>query len=60
MHPVSTPLACDERDLERRFERLRQTTPPGVLDGVSLADWRQGRLVGTVEEISKRALAALS
>ena len=26
----------DERDLERRFERLQAATPPGVLDGVSL------------------------
>lgn len=41
----------DERDLERRFERLRERTPAGVLDGVSLADWRKGRLVGTVEQV---------
>ena len=41
----------DERDLNRRFERLRAATPPGVLDGVTLDDWRVGRLVGTVEQI---------
>jgi alkanesulfonate monooxygenase SsuD/methylene tetrahydromethanopterin reductase-like flavin-dependent oxidoreductase (luciferase family) len=41
----------DERDLNRRFERLRAATPPGVLDGVSLDDWRIGRLVGTVEQV---------
>jgi alkanesulfonate monooxygenase SsuD/methylene tetrahydromethanopterin reductase-like flavin-dependent oxidoreductase (luciferase family) len=45
----------DERDLERRFERLRQRTPAGVLDGVSLADWRVGRLVGTVEQVREQA-----
>ncbi|HEX4493245.1 MAG TPA: LLM class flavin-dependent oxidoreductase [Acidimicrobiia bacterium] len=41
----------DERDLARRFERLRAATPKGVLDGVSLDDWRKGRLVGTVDEV---------
>ena len=41
----------DERDLERRFERLRENSPPGVLDGVDLATFRVGRLVGTVEEV---------
>jgi alkanesulfonate monooxygenase SsuD/methylene tetrahydromethanopterin reductase-like flavin-dependent oxidoreductase (luciferase family) len=46
-----TLVGEDERDLERRFERLRATTPAGVVDGLSLDDWRQGRLVGTVEEV---------
>ncbi len=41
----------DERDLERRFERLRELSPPGVLDGVDLASFRAGRLVGTVDEV---------
>jgi alkanesulfonate monooxygenase SsuD/methylene tetrahydromethanopterin reductase-like flavin-dependent oxidoreductase (luciferase family) len=41
----------DERDLERRFERLRKLSPPGVLDGVDLATFRTGRLVGTVDEV---------
>ena len=45
----------DERDLERRFERLRTQSPPGVLDGVSLADYRSGRLVGTVEQVREQA-----
>jgi alkanesulfonate monooxygenase SsuD/methylene tetrahydromethanopterin reductase-like flavin-dependent oxidoreductase (luciferase family) len=44
----------DELDLERRFERLRAVTPPGVLDGVTLAEWRKGRLVGTVEEVQEQ------
>jgi len=41
----------DERDLERRFDRLRANSPRGVLDGVDLATFRIGRLVGTVEEV---------
>jgi probable F420-dependent oxidoreductase len=45
----------DEHDLERRFRRLRETSPPGVLDGVSLDDWRRGRLVGTVEQVREQA-----
>ena len=45
----------DERDLTRRFERLRRLSPPGVLEGVTLAQWRQGRLVGTVEQVREQA-----
>jgi alkanesulfonate monooxygenase SsuD/methylene tetrahydromethanopterin reductase-like flavin-dependent oxidoreductase (luciferase family) len=41
----------DERDLERRFERLRTLSPKGVLDGVDLATFRVGRLVGTVDDV---------
>ena len=44
----------DEADLERRFARLRQATPAGVLDGVTLEQWRPGRLVGTVEEVREQ------
>ena len=41
----------DQADLERRFERLRARTPPGVVDRMSLEEWKAGRLVGTVEEV---------
>jgi alkanesulfonate monooxygenase SsuD/methylene tetrahydromethanopterin reductase-like flavin-dependent oxidoreductase (luciferase family) len=41
----------DEHDLARRFARLRQLSPPGVLDGMDLASFREGRLVGTVAEV---------
>ena len=44
----------DEADLERRFERLRANTPPGVLDSMTLAEWRVGRLVGTVAQIQEQ------
>jgi alkanesulfonate monooxygenase SsuD/methylene tetrahydromethanopterin reductase-like flavin-dependent oxidoreductase (luciferase family) len=47
----------DERDLERRFERLRDVSPTGVLDGVGLADFRNGRLVGTVDEVREQIAA---
>ena len=45
----------NEADLVRRFERLRAESPVGVLDGVSLDDWRVGRLVGTVEQVQEQA-----
>jgi len=41
----------DERDLARRFELLRINSPRGVLDGVDLAEFRVGKLVGTVDEL---------
>lgn len=44
----------DHGDLARRFERLRDLTPRGVLDGVGLDEWREGRLVGTVDEIREQ------
>ncbi|MDQ1381979.1 MAG: hypothetical protein QOJ71_2698, partial [Actinomycetota bacterium] len=44
----------NEKDLDRRFARLRESSPPGVLDGVDLATFRVGRLVGTVEEIREQ------
>ena len=45
----------DERDLARRFDRLRGTSPAGVLDGTTLDEWRVGRLVGTVDEVREQA-----
>jgi probable F420-dependent oxidoreductase len=43
---------CGENraDLERRFTRMRELMPAGVLEG-TLDEWRQGRLVGTVDEV---------
>lgn len=42
----------DEPDLARRFRRLQDLSPPGVLDTAKLSDWRRGRLVGTVEQVA--------
>ncbi len=44
----------DERDLVRRFARLREQNP-GVLDTTTLDEWRIGRLVGTVDEVAEKA-----
>jgi alkanesulfonate monooxygenase SsuD/methylene tetrahydromethanopterin reductase-like flavin-dependent oxidoreductase (luciferase family) len=46
----------DEPDLAARFDRLRAVTPAGVLDGVTLDDWRTGRLVGTVDQVAEQLL----
>jgi probable F420-dependent oxidoreductase len=40
----------DQADLERRFARMRDVMPAGVVHG-TLDEWREGRLVGTVDEI---------
>jgi len=44
----------NERDLEQRFDRLRATSPEGVLAGMDLDTFRTGRLVGTVEQIREQ------
>jgi probable F420-dependent oxidoreductase len=48
---LSALVGEDRADLERRFRRLCQLSPPGVMAGRSLDEWRRGRLVGTVEEV---------
>jgi probable F420-dependent oxidoreductase len=50
-----TLVGDDRRDLRARFDRLRELSPPGVMDGRSLEEWRRGRLVGTVEEVREQA-----
>jgi alkanesulfonate monooxygenase SsuD/methylene tetrahydromethanopterin reductase-like flavin-dependent oxidoreductase (luciferase family) len=55
----------DERDAQRRYERLIERTPPGVLTrsnggpGVSWAEFREKAVAGTAEEVGER-LADLS
>jgi len=44
----------DDRDLERRFERMRTSYPPGVLGSTTLDEWRTTRLVGTVSELAEQ------
>lgn len=48
---LSTLVGEDQADLERRFRRLQERTLPGVIDGTTLEEWKDGRLVGTVEEV---------
>ena len=44
----------NESDLQRRFDRMVERTPAGVIDGVTLDEWRVGRLVGTVEQVREQ------
>ena len=48
---LTTLVGTDDADLARRYERLLAATPPGVLDGVPLEEFREGRLVGTPEHV---------
>ena len=43
-----------ERDLAARYERMRASAPGGMLDKVSLDQWRTGRLVGTVGQLAEQ------
>jgi alkanesulfonate monooxygenase SsuD/methylene tetrahydromethanopterin reductase-like flavin-dependent oxidoreductase (luciferase family) len=43
-----------ERDLARRFELMAEEAPPGVMRGADLAEFRVGRLVGTVAEVREQ------
>jgi alkanesulfonate monooxygenase SsuD/methylene tetrahydromethanopterin reductase-like flavin-dependent oxidoreductase (luciferase family) len=51
---VHALAGADEADLARRYARLQQSAPAGVLDGVDLAAWRTGHLVGTPEQIGEQ------
>jgi alkanesulfonate monooxygenase SsuD/methylene tetrahydromethanopterin reductase-like flavin-dependent oxidoreductase (luciferase family) len=44
----------NDADLRRRFEHLVATSPPGVLKGVDLEEFRTGRLVGTEEQVREQ------
>lgn len=45
-----TLLGTDRNDLDARYEALQRWTPGGALDGVPLAKFADGALVGTVDE----------
>lgn len=45
----------NESDLRARWRQLQRDAPPGVIDGVSLDEWRAERLVGTPEQIREQA-----
>lgn len=46
-----TLVGEDAADLQRRFDRLVALSPTGVLAGQTLETFREGRLVGTVQEV---------
>jgi probable F420-dependent oxidoreductase len=48
---LNTLVGTDADDLAGRWRRLQAWTPGGVLDGVELRDWAEGRLVGTPDEV---------
>jgi alkanesulfonate monooxygenase len=48
-----TLVGEDQADLERRFRRLQERSVPGVV-AATLDEWRQGRLVGTVDEVREQ------
>lgn len=49
-----TLVGEDEADLRARFAHLQKVTLPGVVDGLTLDEWRRGRLVGTVEQVREQ------
>jgi alkanesulfonate monooxygenase SsuD/methylene tetrahydromethanopterin reductase-like flavin-dependent oxidoreductase (luciferase family) len=44
----------DEADVRRRFEHLRRSAPPGTVTAADVDEYRQGRLVGTVEQVREQ------
>jgi probable F420-dependent oxidoreductase len=54
-------VGANDRDLTERYRALQRWHPGGALDGVSLQDWGEDKLVGTPEEVLDRlaAFAAL-
>ena len=44
----------NEKDLAARYERMQAAAPGGMLDKVTLEDWRVGRLVGTPEQLGEQ------
>lgn len=55
---VGAYMLCgrDDRDLSRRWERVVERTPPGVLAGadgkaIPFEDWRRTTLAGTVDQV---------
>lgn len=49
-----TLVGEDVADLARRYRLMQERAPGGMLDGVTLEEWRRGRLVGTVEEVRQQ------
>jgi len=52
-----TLVGEDRADLDRRFRRLQERSMPGLVEGMSLEEWRKGRLVGTVDEVREELAA---
>lgn len=50
---IYTLVGEDEADLKARWRRIQQTAPAGVLPA-TLDEYRQGRLVGTVDQVAEQ------
>ncbi|MDQ1375599.1 MAG: hypothetical protein QOJ09_2937 [Actinomycetota bacterium] len=51
---LTTLVGEDEADLARRYQRLQEATPPGVITNMPFIEWRRGRLVGTPEQVREQ------
>lgn len=52
---IYTLVGENEHDLHARWRRLRRTSPPGVIaPTTTLDEYRQGRLVGTVDQVAEQ------
>ncbi|MDQ1401689.1 MAG: hypothetical protein QOG03_5 [Actinomycetota bacterium] len=47
----------DEADVARRYQRFREQAPAGTAPTEGLETWRQGRLVGTVDQVGEQLSA---
>lgn len=56
---LGTLIVEHERELPAAYAELQRLSPPGVIDGLDLETYREGRLVGTAEQVAE-TLAALS
>jgi alkanesulfonate monooxygenase SsuD/methylene tetrahydromethanopterin reductase-like flavin-dependent oxidoreductase (luciferase family) len=55
---IYTLVGENERDLQARWQRLKQTSPPGVIKpDTTLDEYRLGRLVGTVDQAAEQVQA---
>ena len=52
---LNTIVGRDDADVRRRWERMVEAAPAQMFDATDFASWRQGRLVGTVEEVRDQA-----
>ena len=51
---LTTLVGEDEADVRRRYDRLQAQSPKGVIDDMPLEEWRQGRLVGTPDQVREQ------
>ncbi|HMS24829.1 MAG TPA: LLM class flavin-dependent oxidoreductase [Acidimicrobiia bacterium] len=50
-------VADTEKELHSHFDEIVRLSPDGVADGKTLEMWRQGRLVGTTEQVAHQLVS---